>query len=326
MINYHRGAVNVTHFPLPRETFMSDALPGLHHITAVTADALRNIDFYTEVLGLRFVKKTVNFDDPNTYHLYFGNTSGAPGTALTFFAFEGVQHGQVGRGQTSAITFAVPTDSLDFWEERLEAYELQPQRGERFGQSLLAIEDPDGHPLELVGVDQEIEPWDKGDVPREHALRGFHSVSLQSSQPTATGDVLEALGFQQETTEGGRTRYTSSDEYGSTIDLLDDADVRRGRPGAGTIHHIAFRTPDSETQMRWKQRLDNAGLRTTEQKDRHYFQSIYFREPGGILFEIATMGPGFTRDESVDQLGSELKLPPWLQGNRDAIVSSLPEL
>lgn len=306
---------------------MSDTLPGLHHVTAVTADAQRNIKFYTDVLGLRFVKKTVNFDDPGTYHLYFGNETGEPGTALTFFAFDGAQSGTVGRGQVSGVTFAAPAESIDFWAERLRDHDVDVTGpSERFGEEVLSFDDPDGHPLEIIGSSQALTPWESDDVPAEYGLRGFHSVTLNSWQPGATRDALDVMGYDQTEQQGDRSRFRASDDFGALVDLVDRPEDPRGRPGAGTVHHVAFRTPDTDTQDQWKQQLEGAGLRVTDRKDRHYFQSIYYREPGRILFEIATEGPGFTRDESVDELGSSLKLPPWLEGNRDGIISSLPEL
>lgn len=303
-----------------------ERVPGLHHVTSVASDPERNIAFYTEVLGLRFVKKTVNFDDHSTYHLYYGNETGEPGTALTFFPFGRDNSGRPGRGQVTATAFTVPEGSLDYWRERLQDADVETDpTEERFDAEVLPFRDHDGHPMELIAGSSDVEPWDGGPVPEEHALRGFHSVSLDSTAPEETADILRTLGFAGVDQDGPRRRFRSRGDRARFVDVLDRPDAPRGRPGAGTVHHIAFRTADEESLMAWRSHLIDQGLRVTEQKDRFYFKSIYFREPGGILFEIATEQPGFTRDAAPEELGETLQLPPWLESKRDSIEAQLSE-
>ncbi len=299
---------------------------GLHHVTAVASDPQRNVDFYTEVLGLRLVKQTVNFDETSTYHLYYGNETGTPGTVLTFFPFEGAHQGRPGKGQATATGFVVPESAVDYWVDRLTAHDVAVDDPvERFDETVVRFEDPDGQPLELVTGETDVEPWADGPVPVDDAIRGFHGVTLEPLDSEATGTVLETLGYEQVRTEANRVRYRVPGERASVVDLRTDGG-ERGQPGAGTVHHVAFRTPNDETQDAWRERLSDAGLFVTTQKDRQYFRSIYFREPGGVLFEIATDGPGFTRDESVPALGTNLKLPPWLESDRERLEERLPEL
>ncbi|MFD1644294.1 ring-cleaving dioxygenase [Haloarchaeobius litoreus] len=309
----------------------TDRLHGIHHVTAVAADPAENVAFYTDVLGLRMVKQTVNFDDVTTYHLYYGDETGTPGTAMTFFPFGQTRQGRVGKGMTSATAFRAPEGSLSYWQGRLSESDADvTEPVERFGETVLPFRDPDGQPLELVfGEDPHddgaVEPWGDGPVPTEHALRGFAGVTLLPTDPESTADVLATMGYEATGTAGDRTRYEVPDRAG-VVDVLDRPDAPAARPGAGTVHHVAFRTPDSESELAWREKLLDAGQRVTEQKDRQYFQSIYYREPGGVLFEIATNGPGFTADESVEDLGSGLKLPPWLEGDRERIEANLAPL
>lgn len=299
---------------------------GIHHVTAVAGDPGDNLAFYADVLGLRLVKRTVNFDDPGTYHLYYGNEAGTPGTILTFFPFGSGRRGTPGRGQPTATAFAVTDGALDYWTDRFDdnGVDYDDPR-ERFGERVLPFRDPDGQPLELVESESPVDPWTRGGVPVEHAIRGFHGVTLSSLRPDATADVLAELGFERVDAAGDRTRYRATGGHAAVVDLLD-SDAERGRQGPGTVHHVAMRAQDGDEQEEWQAALRDAGLDVTEVKDRQYFTSIYFREPGGILFEIATDGPGFTRDESVDSLGGELKLPPWLEADREEITSALPPL
>ncbi|WP_336002624.1 ring-cleaving dioxygenase [Halorientalis halophila] len=299
--------------------------PGIHHVTAISSDPQATVDCYTDVLGLRLVKRTVNFDDPGTYHLYFGDEVGTPGTILTFFPFGEGRPGRVGRGQASATAFVVPEGSIEFWRDRLddEGLAVDDPR-ERFGETVLPVRDPDGQPLELVTAESDVEPWTDGPIPEAYAIRGFHGVSLDSMEPEATGDLLETLGYERTATAGERTRYESGGDRATVVDVLDRPDAKRGQQGAGTVHHVAVRAPDAETQGEWRDSLLDAGQRVTARKDRQYFESVYFREAGGVLFEIATDEPGFTRDESVAELGSDLQLPPWLESDRDVIESQLP--
>lgn len=309
---------------------MTDAIPGLHHVTAIASDPQRNVDFYTEVLGLRLVKQTVNFDDPQTYHLYYGDELGHPGTILTFFPFEGGRSGRVGPGQVSATAFVIPRGSTDYWTDRLrqfeDAFDLELVGTEqRFGQTVVRFEDADGQPLELVESDRnaDIDPWDDGPIPTEHAVRGFHGVTLDSDDFEGTTTVLDTMGYEKAREEGRRTRFRAAGERADVVDLRDASNDQRGLQGAGTVHHVAFRTSDDESQLAWRERLTESGLYVTEVKDRQYFHSIYFREPGGVLFEIATDPPGFTLDEEPDELGSSLKLPPWLEDDRERLEQGL---
>ncbi|GAB3035415.1 ring-cleaving dioxygenase [Natronobiforma cellulositropha] len=301
--------------------------PGLHHVTAISSAPQATADFYTEVLGLRLVKRTVNFDDPTTYHLYFGDEVGSPGTILTFFPFERARPGTVGRGQASATAFTVPEDSLEYWLERFETLEVDhDDPHERFGETVVPFRDHDGQPLELVTGESDVEPWPDGAVDTAHALRGFHGVTLDSLEPVATATVLETLGYEARESEGERTRFVAAGDRASVVDLLERPRGERGTQGAGTVHHVAFRTADDERQQAWRERLTDIGLGVTPQRDRQYFRSIYAREPGGILLEIATDGPGFDRDESVDDLGTALKVPPGLEDERDRLAERLPDL
>ena len=307
------------------------SLNGIHHISAITGDAQRNVDFYTTVLGLRMVKKTVNFDDPGTYHLYYGDETGTPGTLLTFFAWTGARRGRQGAGQTGAIAFAVPPGSLDYWAKRLDEHGVTvSERSARFGDEVLLFMDPDGQPLELIpqaGV-ETLPAWGDSPVPSEYAVRGFHSVTLLESDPTITDRLLtEVFGFEQVGQEGSRTRYLAADGGLATrVEIMRVPDSEWAVGGSGTVHHVAFRTPDDDQQLEWVASLRALGLNVTPVQPRFYFNSIYFREPGGVLFEIATDPPGMTIDEPLETLGQSLKLPPWYESQRDVIERQLPPL
>jgi glyoxalase family protein len=310
---------------------MSSSLLGLHHVTAIAGDPRANVDFYSGVLGLRLIKKTVNFDDPTTYHLYYGDGVGSPGTIITFFPWPGVRRGVLGSGQTSTTAFAVPETSLDFWRTHLESSLVRAQEIERLGVRGLAFTDPDGMRLELLASarpEDEREPWTGSSVPAEHGIRGLDGVTLLHNDPSETERLLVgAMGFRKVTVEGARVRYESGNGgSGTYVDLLHSPDATLGRVAGGSVHHVAFRVADDEAQAGWQSRLFKAGHPTTEVKDRMYFHSIYFREPGGVLFELATDNPGFATDESVDGLGSQLRLPPWFEGMRDRIERVLPSL
>lgn len=301
-------------------------------MTAVAGDPRANRRFYVDVLGLRLVKRTVNFDDPSTYHLYYGDRTGRPGTAMTFFPFEGAPAGRPGRGQVVNTSFVVPAGSLTYWRSRLEAHDVTvrgPEERAGVGPHL-SLRDDDGLGLELVAGAGPGEPWSGADVPASHAIRGFHGITIASNRPVATGDVLALLGFERVASTGGRTRFRVNDdaegqaESAGTVDLVEATDPGRG--GVGTVHHVAFRVPDEAAQDAWRDRLLEAGLGVSPPRDRRYFRSIYFREPGGVLFELATEGPGFTRDEQADSLGTALALPPWLEDRRAALEASLPPI
>jgi glyoxalase family protein len=313
---------------------MPSPIPGIHHVTAIATDAQTNLDFYTGVLGLRLVKRTVNFDDPGTWHLYYGDATGRPGTILTFFPWPLARRGSRGAGQATATAFAVPAGSLDFWRRRLAGEGIvvdDPHR--RFDEEVLTFLDPDGLKLELVEDPGAAgrPPWADGPLPDRHAVRGFHSVTLAERRLAATADLLTAgLGFRPAGEEGRRFRFaaggTAAGEAGSRVDLVVSPEEPPGRVAAGTVHHVAWRTADDAAQLAWRADLLARGLGVTPVQERQYFRSIYFREPGGVLFEIATDGPGFTLDEPAAELGSALRLPPWLEPRRDRIAAALPPL
>jgi len=305
-------------------------VPGIHHVTAITGDAQRNVDFYVGVLGLRFVKKTVNFDVPDTYHLYYADWLGTPGTAMTFFAWPHLRWGPQGSGQVTGVCFAVPGDSLDHWSRRLEDLGVDAHRASRFGADAIVFRDPDELELELVGEvsDARWVPWPGGPVPPSHAIRGFHSVTLSVSEDEATVGVLSGtMGFRSPGREGRRTRFeTGSGGPGALVDVIEAPDAPRGEETTGTVHHVAWRALDDDHQLAWRDVLTKSGLRVTPVIDRKYFHSIYYREPGGVLFEIATDQPGFTVDEAPEALGSALQLPPQYEGRREQLNFNLPPI
>ncbi|HZB38287.1 MAG TPA: ring-cleaving dioxygenase [Beijerinckiaceae bacterium] len=305
---------------------------GIHHVTAISGPAHRNLGFYTRTIGLRLVKKTVNFDDPGTYHLYYGDETGRPGTILTFFPWEHVAPGRVGVGETQETRFRVPEGAVGYWSHRFVEKGVAHERPEkRFGETVLAFKDPDGMRLALVaerGIENE-PAYSGGEVPAEHAIRGFHSVSLLLHEAEPTGAILaDVLGFSQIGREDSMVRYKAGRTgIGGTVDIQAAGDFLRGRQGGGSVHHIAFRAADDAAEFAIQRKLaDDHGIRTTEQKDRNYFRSIYFREPGGVLFEVATDIPGFATDEPVSSLGQALKLPAALEQRRKEIEAVLPTL
>lgn len=302
---------------------------GIHHITAVAGDPRQNLGFYAGLLGLRLVKKTVNFDDPSVYHLYYGDETGSPGTILTFFPWKHLQQGHPDRGQAVAISFSIPTQSVAFWINYLDEKEIDfVEPFTRFGKEVIGLQDPDGLHLELIAdpAANKAEGWDGGPLPAKHAIRGFYGVALAEANYGPTGKLLaETLGFKETEREHDRVLYQSGSTFGSVVEIIDQAGLD-GRPGKGTVHHVAFRAESDDEQLEIRQELLEKGYHVTEVKDRQYFHSIYFHEPGGVLFEVATDPPGFTKDESVDSLGKELKLPPWLEDRRDLIEADLPEL
>jgi glyoxalase family protein len=307
-------------------------MPGIHHVTAIAGDPIKNFDFYTRDLGLRFVKKTVNFDDPSTYHFYYGDENGSPGTILTFFPWAGAQAGRRGVGETHQTAFRVPIGSLGYWTQRFIEKGIPHEALEkRFGERVLPFTDPDGMTLALVGVaGAENEPgWSNDDVPSEHAIRGFHGVTLLLDSAEKTAAILtDVFGFREVAREGSVIRLAAAgDANGSVVDVYEATGFLRGHQGRGSVHHIAFRATDDAQQAQMAEKLIRAhGQRPTEQKDRNYFRSIYFREPGGVLFEIATDIPGFAVDEPVETLGRDLKLPKFLEPHRKEIEGVLPGL
>ncbi|HEY2534260.1 MAG TPA: ring-cleaving dioxygenase [Xanthobacteraceae bacterium] len=306
-------------------------MTGIHHVTAICGNAAHNLDFYRNIVGLRLVKKTVNFDDPTTYHLYYGDRVGHPGTILTFFPWEQAAPGHGGVGFTQQTAFRVPIGSIGYWIHRfVEKAVAHEALEKRFGESVLSFTDPDGMSLALVGaVGAESEPaWAGGDVPAEHAIRGFHGVTLMLDEAGPTAAVLrDVLAFKDGGQDGPYARFCGSEGVGGIIDIREAKGFLAGRLGRGSVHHIAFRAVDDARQRTMAQKLIvDHGLSPTQQIDRQYFRSVYFREPGGILFEIATDDPGFAVDEPIGSLGRDLKLPRFLEGRRKELEAALPEL
>lgn len=310
---------------------MAEPSAGLHHITAICGDPAENVAFYTRVLGMRFIKKTVNFDDPGTYHLYYGDAIGSPGTALTFFPFAGAPAGRHGAGAPVEIGLAVPPDALAFWAERLAEHGVAFERATRFDEQMLTFHDPHGIALQLVGTASaaDIEGRAAAAIPAEHAVRGFHGVGVWTHALDGTAMVLEeGLGFRRVATADDRVRFQAGDGRapGAFVDVRVDPALAPERQGVGSIHHIAFRAADDDHEMALRDVLTTHGLNATPQIDRQYFHSVYFREPGGSLFEIATDGPGFTVDETAEALGTHLKLPEQYEARRAEIEAALPPL
>jgi glyoxalase family protein len=309
-------------------------MPGIHHVTAISGAPERNLDFYSRVLGLRLVKKTVNFDDPGTYHLYYGDEQGTPGTILTFFPWAHAAQGRLGAGETQETAFRVPAAALGYWAHRfIEKGVTHGALEKRFGDTVLPFSDPDGMHFALVGAavgaaGAEKEPgWSGGGIPAEHAIRGFHGVTLLLGSAASTAKVLtDVLGFRAGGAEGALTRYFTDEPFGGHVDLRDVGEFPRGKLGRGSVHHVAFRAPSDAVQAAMAEKAVALGLQVTEQKDRNYFRSVYFREPGGVLFEIATDDPGFAVDEPAESLGRALKLPRFLEPRRAELEAKLPPL
>jgi glyoxalase family protein len=310
--------------------------PGIHHVTCVAGDPQRNIDFWVETLGLRLVKRSINQDDPGTYHFFFADAEGTPGTSMTFFPWEDLPSGKVGSGQVSRTAFRVPDESLDYWEDRFDEYDVDyDDRVERFGETVLPFRDPDGLPVELVEVeipnDDPTVPWTEF-VPEDAAIRGFHSVTLWLADPQPTMELLQTMGLEGQGTEQAqgdtpgdeRTRFAATGPVGSYVDVLPT--VEGGRQGHGTVHHVAFQTPTDEDQEAMRNAVRSEGLSPTQQIDRHWFRSVYFREHGGVLFELATKEPGYTSDEPLDELGGRLVLPGKFEAQREQIEAGLPDV
>lgn len=309
---------------------MIDPIQGIHHITAIASDPQRNLDFYTQVLGLRLVKKTVNFDDPGTYHFYFADETGTPGTVLTFFPWPNARRGKRGLGQVAVTAFAVPQGTLGAWQERLHRLDVTTSAPfSRFDEEVLTLVDPDGLQIELVarpGV-AALPAWEQGPLNASMAIRGFAAPTLLlGSLPRTASLIADNFGLRKVAEDGPRTRYAAGNGIGQQVDLETRPSEQVGRNGAGVVHHIAWRTPDDAQQNEWRDALLTLGLEVTPVMDRQYFHSIYFREPGGILFEIATDAPGFQIDEPRERLGQQLRLPPWYESRRAEIERVLPPL
>lgn len=308
---------------------MEHRILGLHHVTAIADNAQRNYNFYTKIFGLRMVKKTVNFDDPDTYHFYYGNQTGTPGTALTFFPWEGIGKGYNGIGITSEIAYSVPPGSMDFWKNRLARFNIATGEPlERFGEIYLPFEDPDGLESTLVvpAAADRRKAWTTREITETEAVKGFYNVTLSVSRLEPTAKILtDIFGYEQTKQNANRYRFQTDAVNGaSVVDINLIEKGRYARNAGGTVHHIAFRVRDSETELYFREKLLQHGLHPTPQIDRSYFYSVYFREPGGILFEIATENPGFTTDETVAQLGTHLMLPPQYESSRKRIEKVLP--
>lgn len=304
---------------------------GLHHITAIASDPKQNYDFYTKILGLRFIKKTVNFDDPTTYHFYYGDAVGSPGTALTFFPHPGLPRGQAGLGQAVEIGFSIPQNAFSFWIDRFHQLGIPFQGPEtRFGEKLIRITDPDGLMLELITVADPLPDtgWAIDDIPADMAIRGFHSVTLWLDKPEKTTALMtNYFGFKSIGVEDSRERFsTGLPGVGQIIDVRTLPGVWRGKPGAGTIHHVAVRAGNDEQELVLREALSDGGFHVTPVVDRYYFHSVYFRERNGILFELATDNPGFDVDEPVESLGQTLQIPPQYREHGEAIAKALPSL
>jgi catechol 2,3-dioxygenase-like lactoylglutathione lyase family enzyme len=300
---------------------ISNPITGLHHVTAIAGDPQQNLDFYTGVLGLRLVKLTVNFDDPETYHLYYGNESGDPGTILTFFPWPAAPAGRLGTGQVTVISFAITAGSVGRWLDKLKSSRIAHEGPlDRFDSEVIAFQDPDGIPLELVTV--------AGDGMPEDAVAGFYGVTLSEEGYERTAALFtDRFGFRQVEESGNRFRYSApAGGVGSVADVLCLPDGRKGVTAVGTVHHVAWRVPDQESQRAWRARLAKAGFNVTPVIDRQYFHSVYFREPGGVLFELATDPPGFAIDEPPEKLGTRLMLPAWLEPSRSRLEQRLPRL
>jgi len=310
---------------------MKNGILGLHHITAIAGSAQRNFNFYTKTIGLRLVKKTVNFDDPSTYHLYYGDEKGSAGTILTFFPWEGIGSGSEGIGMATEIGYSVPNGSLDFWMERFKEGQVKFEEiSERFGEQFLSFKDPDGLSLSLIvsEIEDKRKPWKTGEINEDKATRGFHSTTLTLQNIDGTAKILtDIFGYRSLSQEGNRYRFvTDAVENASVIDLLEVPFGQRGRNAAGTNHHVAFRVENEEVQKEIREKILSKNLEITPKIDRDYFFSLYFREPGGVLFEIATENPGFTVDEPLSELGTHLMLPHQHAHLRGDLEKLLPDL
>ncbi|KOP82689.1 ring-cleaving dioxygenase [Cytobacillus solani] len=293
---------------------------GIHHITAIVGHPQENVDFYAAVLGLRLVKRTVNFDDPGTYHLYFGNNEGKPGTIITFFPWPNAYKGKIGDGQVGVTSYVVPIGAMEFWEKRLEKFNILYTKTERFGEKYLQFDDPHGLHLEIVEREGgEENTWAFGDVKPDVAIKGFGGATLFSKQPEQTAEALEkVMGLKRIGKENDLVRYQSTSEIGNIIDLKLST-AGRSQMGVGTVHHIAWRASSDQDQLEWKKYVEGFGYGVTPVKDRNYFNAVYFREHGEILFEIATDPPGFAHDEPEETMGEQLMLPSQYEPHREKI-------
>lgn len=302
---------------------------GIHHITVLSGEAQRNADFYVKTLGMRLVKKSVNQDDPGTYHLFYGNAKGSPGSGLTFFPWPMAQQGKPGLGEAVTVALAVPADSMDYWAEHFGAEGIEFKGPyDRFGQQAIGFKDPDRLQLELVFDQQagQLPGWDKGTVPPKHGIRGFRGTTLRLKEYASTAEVLKNVFEFEETDRKDNARhYTTDAPIGGSV-IIEEAESKPSANGRGTVHHVAFRAEDDDELETLRKKVLEMGLNPTKIIDRHWFHSVYFRSPGGVLFEIATDGPGYDVDEDPDKLGQKLILPPWLEPKREMIEKRLPDI
>ncbi len=300
---------------------------GLHHVTALASDVQKNVDFYAGILGLRMVKKTVNFDAPDVYHLYYGDREGAPGTLMTFFPYPGMVKGRKGAGQLTVTSFSIPEGSIGYWMKRLDKFGIdftKPQT--RFdNEEFIYFEDNDGLGIELVANDSDFrDGYNYGHIPSAHTIKGLYSVALNQQRHERTaGFLTDIMDHKLIAEENGRFRFSVDGEVGEIVDVLALPSGTIGKGGSGTFHHVAFATINDDTQLEVREKLVSHGVHVTPVVDRMYFRSVYFREPGGVLFEVATNPPGMSIDESPNHLGAELKLPPWHEKNRSDIEGNL---
>ena len=301
---------------------------GLHHVTAICSEPKENVAFYTQVLGLALVKQTVNQDDPTTYHLYYSDKQASPGALMTFFPWTHLPQAQPGVGESRETSFSIPTGATTYWQKRLEEHDVQAKTTNRFGEKRLAFSDPHGLALALVETNQEeTRPPATTKVPKEYAIRGFRGVTLRVREAKKTKQLLLALGYEEETQEDTLTRLTNPhSDFKTVVDLDEQPSLPPARQGIGATHHVAFRAKDYKQQRELKALIEDLGLQATQSIDRFYFKSVYFKEPSGVLFEIATDEPGFAVDEEADKLGKKLVLPPWLEKHRQEIQEALPPL
>lgn len=308
---------------------MENHQKGIHHITALAGNAQRNVDFYVKSLGMRLVKKSVNQDDPGTYHLFYGNAKGSPGSGLTFFPWPMARQGKPGLGEAVKVALAVPEDSINYWAEHFgeEGIDFDGPY-DRFGQQAMGFKDPDRLQLELVFDEQagQLPGWDKGTVPAEYGIRGFRGTTLRLKETGPTADVLkDVFGFEETGSTGNARLYTTNAPIGGSV-IIEEGDEKPSANGRGIIHHVAFRAKDDNEQQTMRKKVIETGLNPTDVIDRHWFHSVYFQSPGGVLFEIATDGPGYAVDEDADKLGQKLILPPWLESRREMIEKRLLDI
>lgn len=308
---------------------MGKLVTGIHHITALASDPQKNVNFYAGILGLRLVKKTINFDAHEIYHLYYGNETGSPGTILTFFPYHDIPQGRKGKGQLTVTSFSISENSIEYWVKRLKKFHISFEGPhQRFNETVLSFEDHDGLGLELVASKHDERPgFTYGNIPLKHAIKGFYGITLSEEGYEKTAELLVGqMDHEMMSEKGNRFRYSASGQPGDFVDLLCSPDTLRGVPGYGTIHHVAFATANDATQIEAQAKLIKSGFNVTPVLDRQYFHSIYFREPGGVLFEIATIPPGFMIDEPLEHLGESLKLPPWEERYRSLLERELPPI